>query len=132
MEQYYNEEMGAIISEGMSQKGMTIGDLAEKLDIAYESCRRYVKGAPAAKPILRTMCKVLDLDFNALLKMTAETQIRRKHGEAYLQVVGKNPELEKIEQAWKYLTPEQKKDATNMIQSWAKRAKALGAVNHGV
>jgi transcriptional regulator with XRE-family HTH domain len=123
MDLYNNDEMSEIITRAMDAKGISIRGLAERIDIAYEASRRIVRGSPPSKPVLRLLCKELDLDFATMQEMSMKTQLRRKYGDVPLKLAGRNPELEPIEKAWAFLTADQKKDATAMIQAWANRAK---------
>lgn len=122
---YTSPHLEDAITKAMADKGISIKDMSEALDITYEHARRLSHGYPASRPILRSLCKLLDLDFDLMDKFSVEANIRRKFGPSFLKLAGKNPELEPIEVAWTYLTDSQKKDAITMIEGWAKRNKLV-------
>jgi hypothetical protein len=88
--------------------------------------RRITRGESVPSTlILRAICKVLDIDFDAAHRFAVASKIREKYGDIPMEIAGKEPELEPIERAWPHLTDAQKQDATTMIQGWAKRNKAM-------
>jgi transcriptional regulator with XRE-family HTH domain len=116
------------ISSAMNEVGMTIRGLAQVLGMTYEHARKLTKGeALPSGIVLRAICAELNLDPHEMEMLSTASRIRKKYGKIPMELAGKNPELEPIELAWDHLTAEQKKDATSMIQGWAKRNKAMGA-----
>lgn len=119
-ENYLSSELSTILTQAMEKKNVSIKDLAEQCDIVYEHCRRIVRGMPPSRPVLRVICKVLDLNFKQLDELSTAASIKRKYGDVPEMMAGKNPELGPIEHAWDKLTDEQKQSATSMITGWAK------------
>jgi len=112
------------IRGAMEERDISIRQLGISCDVSYETARRVYRGSIPAKPVLRLMCEVLDLNFDEMGRLANAATLIKKYGEIPLEVAGKNPELAPIERVWFLLTPDQKQDAISLIQAWAARSKA--------
>lgn len=121
----YSDELADLVTTAMAEKNMTIGELAEQLDVVYEHARKISKGFPPSKPAAKLLAKALSLDEKELIALVRRANIKRKYGDDPLVSEGKNPELAPIETAWKHLSSTQKQDAIALIQTMAKRSKQV-------
>lgn len=120
--------IGQMIADKMEEKGLSIKDLAVKLDITYEHVRRIVRGEGVpAKYSLRAICEILGISFREAERVATADKVRKKYGASYLEVQGKKPSLEPLERIWEALTNDQQKDIIVMAQGWVKRNKAVKA-----
>jgi transcriptional regulator with XRE-family HTH domain len=116
------------VNHAMEARGLAIKDLAAMLDVTYEHARRLVRGEGVpSRPLIRRLAEALHLSFDDLNRLATADKIRMKFGTVPLELAGKNPELEPIERVWTHLTPDQKRDATTLVTSWAAANQAHGA-----
>jgi transcriptional regulator with XRE-family HTH domain len=122
-----NTRIGQAILNRMEERGVSIRDLAGRLEVTYEHARRITKGESVpSKYVLKLLCEYLDMDFAAAEKLRNMDRIQAKFGDLPLELSGKIADLDPLERVWNQLTPEQKNDLTTMGLAWAKRNKALG------
>ena len=120
-------KLSKIISDRMDERGVTINQLAEKLDIVYEHTRRIVRGIVVpSKFVLKAICEELKLPYKELLDMAKEAKMMDEYGDVALKLAGKKPSMQPLERIWDDLTTEQQKDIISMAQGWVKRARATG------
>jgi transcriptional regulator with XRE-family HTH domain len=118
-------QVGQFISNAMQQKGVSIRDLAEGIDVTYEHVRRIVKGAAVpSKFILKLIADNLKLNSKELDRYATADRITKKFGSIPVELSGKNPELTPVEHVWGELTEDQKSAAVNMLQGWARLNRA--------
>lgn len=111
----------------MGEKGLSITDLAAAAEVVYETARKVVNGERSpSKRLLRDICACLTLDFDEHYKMLVAQQITRKFGGMPARLAGKNPELQSIEELWRFLLPEEKEHITWLVRQYASRGKAAG------
>jgi transcriptional regulator with XRE-family HTH domain len=114
-----------VMTAAMEDQGLSIRDLAEKVDVTYEHIRGIVRGHVVPhKFLLKAISDALGLDEHELQKTAVADSIEKKHGKIPLELSGKNPELEPIERAWAHLSPEHKDDLIMMAQTFARSDKA--------
>ena len=119
--------IGEMVRAAMDEQGVSIKDLARKIDTTYEHTRRIVKGEGVpSKYVLKLICQELGIPYKEAERAATADRIKKRFGDIPLELSGKNPELEPIAHAWNHLSEDQKKDATSMIVTWAKRNKAMG------
>src|SRR5690349_6292058 len=124
--EHVQAHLGELISTAMEQQGITMRDLARKLDITYEHVRRVVRGEGIpSKYVLKLFCEALGLNYKEAERLATQDKIMKKYGGIPLEISGKNPALQPIEGAWDALTEDQKRAAITMITSWAKQNKTL-------
>jgi transcriptional regulator with XRE-family HTH domain len=110
------------IKQALLDKGMSIKDLSEKLELSYEHTRRLTNGLTIpSKFVLRALCSILDLNEQDMEKLVTVDKIRKRYGSIPAEIAGKKPGLEPIERVWDRLTPDQQGDAVAMIVGWARR-----------
>lgn len=113
------------LTEAMEKKGITILDLAKKLELSYEHTRRYVRGESVPSNMaLREICAYLELPYEELKVKATADKMMDKYGDLPLVLAGKNPSMEPLEHVWKDLTEGQQQDIISMAQAWAKRERA--------
>lgn len=95
--------------------------MAEAVGVVYETVRGIVKGdRPPSIPLLQSICRVLDLDFNAMSEMLAAEQVNRKYG--HLKALTEtNSELRSIQKAWPLLRAEQREHVLLLIEKYAQQ-----------
>lgn len=130
--------LGKVISSALEESGMSINDLAMKLDITYEHARRIVSGSNAPGPyLLPLVCKVLSIDLGdarRIISSIKQNRIKKKYGEplAEPQPIRDTPQkktgMEPIARVWELLTPEQRQDVIAIAQSLARRGRHKNAV----
>ncbi len=95
--------------------------LAAEVDVVYETIRGILKGdRPPSKLLLREICRVLALDFEAMDEMLVTEQMKRKFGR--VTTTRKNdPALQSIEAAWPLLLPEEKEHIILLVEKYVER-----------
>jgi transcriptional regulator with XRE-family HTH domain len=125
-EELSQTEIGQIITDKMDEKGMSIKDLSQKLDITYEHVRRIVRGEGVpARYTLRQICEELGIPVKQAEKIATRDKVKKKYGPAYLELTGVKPGMETINRLWDSLTEEQQTDVKTMVEAWVKRNKAV-------
>jgi len=120
----YSEELGEIMTAALEQKGLSIKGLSRKLDISYEHARRMSHGYPQAKPMLKLVCKLLDLDVEKMEELSVQASINRRFPGVAMRIAGIDPELEPVERLWRQLKSDQKDDVITLMRAMAKRNNA--------
>ncbi len=105
----------------MKEAPLTPKQLAAEIEVGYETVRGILKGdRPPAKLLLREICRVLALNFEAMNDMLVTEQINRKFGR--VPATRKNdPELQSIEGAWPLLLPEEKEHIVLLVERYVER-----------
>jgi len=119
----YSEELGEIITNALEEKGMTINDLATEMGVVYEHARRWTKGFPVSKRLLKELCSVLGLDYKETEKVTTQALAVKKFGPAILEAQGIDPEMAPVQRVWKQLEDSQKKDIMALMKSMVKNGR---------
>lgn len=115
-------QISEVISAAMEAQGITPKDLAEKLEVVYETARQYQKGIQIpADHMLKPLADALGEDVDKLRELAVLDHIRKDHGDIPLKISGKNPELEPIDRVWPHLSSEHKQDIIAMAQTYARR-----------
>ena len=105
----------------MKQLPLSSRQLADAVEVHYETMRCILKGdRPPPKRLLRDICRVLTLDFEAMNEMLVAEQINRKFGRVPATRMN-NPELKSIEEAWPLLLPEEKEHIILLIEKYVGR-----------
>jgi transcriptional regulator with XRE-family HTH domain len=109
----------------MEEMGISLNDLAKKVDITYEHVRRVVRGNGApSKFVLKLICEELKLPLREAEKLAMVDKIWGKYGKLLTEYMGQKPGMEPIERVWDKLSEEQKSSIVVMVQSLAKASKA--------
>ncbi len=117
-----------LIASRMEERGMSMNDLAKKVDITYEHIRRVVRGAGApSKYVLQLICTELGLPLREAERLAMVDKIWGKYGKLLTEYLGKKPGLEPLERVWDQLSEEQKQGVIGMAQGWAKTNKVKKA-----
>lgn len=103
--------MGAEIERRMREKGISIAQMAERVDATYETMRRILRGMNLPSvPRLRMICAELEWNLDEALEMRKMDQVRSKFGSVevggVLRVV--DPDLERMVNDWDTLSSAQK------------------------
>jgi DNA-binding Xre family transcriptional regulator len=104
------------LNDGMAVKNIGLQELADKTKISYEHLRKMSKGeaTPSASK-LAAICKVLDLDLEAIQALEVSERVQKKYGAISGAIPGKNPELARVETLWPKLSKPQRKVLLNLI-----------------
>lgn len=112
------------VEDQMGVLGLTIQDLADALDVTYESARQYAKGVQLLTPSrVEELAEVLKLDYDELWALAVRDDMQKRYGDDVLRFFGKNPELGPIERVWPRLSDDHKKDLITMVEAFAQRDK---------
>ena len=105
----------------MRQVPLTSKQLADAVEVHYETVRYILKGdRPPPKRLLRDICRVLTLDFEAMNDMLTMERIKREFG--HVPALRKNdPELQSIEEAWPLLLPDEKEHIVLLVERYVER-----------
>lgn len=114
-----------LMKDAMAAEGLSINDLAKKVDVSYEHIANMLRPGSTTTPAARLLvdiAKALKLNLNKL-KLAAEMDfIQKKNLDAGVkELARKNPELEPIERDFPKLTEEHKADVIAMVKMFAKR-----------
>lgn len=89
---------GQLLAAAVQKKGVSLRDIAAKLDYTYEQMRKLWLGHSApSKLLMKALCKELDIDFGAAEKATTADRMERTYGKAGFGVLGRDPRLMEIE-----------------------------------
>src|SRR6266852_3239905 len=84
----------------LHKKGLTENELAAKMEISYEFVRQMKIGKKLpSKPMLRELCRVLGLNYEAMKDLVVEDQLANKYGDAGMRAIGKSPRVGQLESA---------------------------------
>lgn len=122
--------LAAMIVEKMDERGVTILDLAKKLDLSYEHTRRIVRGMIPSRRMLKAICEELKLPYKQVLDLANADKITEKYGELPAVMAGKKPGMEPLERVWDDLNEDQQRDLIVIAQGWAMRTRARRALEH--
>lgn len=115
------------VQKRMDELNLSIKDLSDKTDSAYETIRKLVRGlAFPSKYMAHVIAKELDLDAKSLIDFANTDKLRHKLGNAPAILAKKNPELEPIERLWGYLNSSQKKQIVDNVRSFARVNRERG------
>jgi transcriptional regulator with XRE-family HTH domain len=96
---------GQMLAVAVQKKGISLRDLAAKLDYTYEQMRKLWLGHSApSKLLLKELCKVLDLDFKEADKAATADRMERKYGKAAFGVLGRDPRYADLEDLMPQIT----------------------------
>jgi hypothetical protein len=99
----------------MAVLGISIRDVAQKVDVTYEQVRRIVNcGCKPSNTLLQLLCQLLDLDYPAMSKLMNEDIVEFKYG---VTPAAPGP----LAEIWDDLTPVQQEDLLLLAKSWVKR-----------
>jgi len=105
---------GMLFASAVQKKGVSLRDLAAKLDFAYEHMRKLWLGHSApSKLLLKALCRELDMNFEQAEKAATADRMERKYGKAAFGVLGRDPRLADIED----LLPQMTKPEWDMFVS---------------
>lgn len=114
-----------LLQDTLRERGMSMRDLAIRLEVTYEYVRRVCNGEVVpAKPMLKLICTELKLNFKDVERLWVTDKITKEYGQIPLELAGKKPGMATIERHWDNLTEEQQKDVTAMVVQWARRRSA--------
>jgi transcriptional regulator with XRE-family HTH domain len=110
------------ISERLEAKGWDIAELAQQIDSSYEFVRQLVRGYTLpGKHLLKDICKVLELDHEAMSRLVISDKITKKYGQVPLEMAHKEPRFLEIERLLPQLTPEQFEIVVGIIEGITRR-----------
>lgn len=113
------------ITAAMEDRGVSIRDLAKKIEVTYEHMRRIVRGAgEPSKYVLKLICDELKLPYKELLDVAKATEMQEKYGDLPVVLAGKKPGMEPIDRVWDQLTEDQQEGMVVLAQAWAQANRA--------
>src|ERR1700688_1209226 len=90
---------GQMFAKAVNDKGVSLRQVAAKLDYSYEQMRKLVQGRSwPSEELLRSLCKFLAMDYDESMNAVTSDRMERSYGttEAY-KALGKDPRLSDIE-----------------------------------
>ncbi|HUQ92893.1 MAG TPA: helix-turn-helix transcriptional regulator [Bryobacteraceae bacterium] len=126
----YRTRVGEAIAAKMEKVGMSILDLAVKVDTSYEHARRVVKGeAPPSDRLCRDISRVLEIPMETLSELMEQDRIRLRYGGVLPEsITGKKPDMEPLERVWDDLKPAQKENLVALAASMVRQNRAEGTL----
>jgi transcriptional regulator with XRE-family HTH domain len=125
----YKTLTGETIRAAMEKQGLSIADVANSVDTSYESARSIVQGnVVPSKHLIKLYASVLKLSLRDLEMNAIADRIRMRFGKRWLEMGGKNAELEPIERVWDKLSDEHKADVIAICKTYAERDTKLKKV----
>jgi ribosome-binding protein aMBF1 (putative translation factor) len=89
---------GQLLATAVNKKGISLRELAAKLDYTYEQMRKLWTGQSAPSPLLlKELARVLDMDLKEAERASTADRMERKYGKAAYGVLGRDPRLADIE-----------------------------------
>lgn len=116
-----------LLTTAMEGKGFDINELAKLLDVTYEHTRRLVRGESLpSKPLLKTICAVLDIDESEAKQHVHVDQMNKRYGYDFAIAMPreKPPESngsETVVRLWDRLNADQRGDLICLAERWARR-----------
>jgi transcriptional regulator with XRE-family HTH domain len=121
-------QLAELLTSKMEEQGMTMNELAEKLDVTYEHVRRIVRGEGIpSKYVLKLIAEVFKFKYHDLEKIAVSDKIKKKYGSIPAELAGKDPTLEPLEKLWFKLHEEQRAALIDMASSFARRNRIAKA-----
>jgi hypothetical protein len=112
----------------MKQVPFSSKQLADAVEVHYETMRYILKGdRPPPKRLLRDICRVLTLDFEAMNDILTMELIKRQFG-SVPALRENDPELQSIEGAWPLLLPEEKEHIVLLVEKYLQRKQKQQSV----
>lgn len=107
-----------MFNEAMTERSITMKQLAANSEWQYESFRKLARGyTTPSKDMLSYLHKMLGIDIKKAELAAAEDKARRNGmWRAVAQAADKNPELDPIEKVWRDLTENDKRELIAMAQ----------------
>jgi transcriptional regulator with XRE-family HTH domain len=110
---------GQMLAAAVQKKGISLRDLAAKLDYTYEQMRKLWLGRSApSKLLLKELCKILDLNFAEADKAATADRMERKYGKAAFGVLGRDPRHGDIEDLLPQLNKQEWDMFVNQIRGY--------------
>jgi hypothetical protein len=104
----------------MKAKDISAHQLAKATNVGYEAIRSVVAGdRPPGNLLFGAICRVLDLNPATTGEMLIAEQMKRKFGK--IPTLVKNPELQRIDELWPFLLPEEKEHVTWLVGHFAEK-----------
>lgn len=118
--------LSEFISQRMEEQGVSLNDLATRINITYEHVRRVVRGVGApSKYVLKLICEELKLPLREAEKLAMTDKLGTKYGKLLTEYMGKKPGMEPLELVWDSLSEAHQHDLIVMARAWAKQDKAV-------
>jgi transcriptional regulator with XRE-family HTH domain len=118
-------QFGRRLKAAMEEQGVSIRQLAEKIEAKYESVRKVVVGDTTPSTfLLNGICSALNLSKPEMKLIVEQDRVKSKLGrDAFAALSGVKPGVERINDAWDDLSPGHRADIQNMVLMYANQDK---------
>jgi transcriptional regulator with XRE-family HTH domain len=87
-----------MFNQGIQTKGISLSDLAGKLDYSYEQLRKILLGLSSPSPLLlKELCRELGMDRATAQKAAEADRAERRCGAGGLAAMGRDPRLSALD-----------------------------------
>src|SRR5579883_2380542 len=98
---------GQALAAAIDERDLPLKELAQEVGISYEHLRKLVRNdAQPSKPLLKVLCKTLDLSYSEMEQYIARDKMEKKFGKSAYLAFGKDPRIAEFEQLIPHLTEE--------------------------
>lgn len=109
---------GQLLADAVQRKGLSLHDLSEQLGITYEHARKlWCNIASPSDDLIRKAAKRLDMDAEAAVEAATQDRVERKHGQAGLKALGRDPRLGRLDAVTAVLTDSELETLVAVAQS---------------
>lgn len=110
-----------LITEAMTGLGLSIRELALRLEVTYEHTRKIVNGDQIPPPRLRKdIVRVLGLNPEHVEALAKAAKMRKTFGFVPDSMLTEDRELEALTRFWSTLTENRKRDLVAIARMWAR------------
>ena len=99
---------GSALAQAVSERGLSLSELATKSKTTYEHMRKLLKGTAHPSPhLLDHLCRLLKLDVSRMERMVMQDKLEQKYGDALQEMMGRSPQAVSFDPYTNLLTPEE-------------------------
>ena len=85
---------GHLLAQALEKKGITLNELATKINYTYEQCRKLYIGTSSPSPLLvKELCKLLGMGILAADAAATVDRMERRYGKIGMMTLGLDPRL---------------------------------------
>ena len=104
----------------LQDRGLTVSQLADRLELKYETLRKIFKGdRPPTKRLLRDLTRELVMDHHELEVLVVVDRLRQDHPGVLLHIAGiAEPEIIAISRQWALLSIDQREQILWLVEKF--------------
>lgn len=89
---------GLMFADAVQNKGVSLREIAAKVEMTYEQIRKCYLGTSSPSPLLtKELCKMLGMDLKLAQEAVNSDRMERKFGTTAFSMQGRDPRLSDIE-----------------------------------